>query len=249
VGTHESSEADRLLAQAELRSGNLDAAAAAIDRALELAPVSVEAHRLRARIRYEAGQFADALEGFQTVARLVRLSLEERLLVARCLYETGDPAAGRRLLETLAASDPPYVPAALELARREAKADPEAAERALAQAEAAAPRAPAVLHQRTLHDLRAGDAARALARLDGAAVALVHFQRATTLAEEAGASRAIHYYHLGLAHRAASQNRSAVAAFDRALALEPEFPEAQRAREERAQALAGGAPTSSPPRP
>lgn len=56
---------------------------------------------------------------------------------------------------------------------------------------------------------------------------------------------------LGLAHRAARQNRSAVEAFDRALALEPEFPEAARAREERAQALAlaGGARTFSPPRP
>ena len=154
VGAYESPEAHRLLALAELRSGNLEAAAAAIDRALELAPASVEAHRLRARIRYDAGQFGDALEEFQAVARLVRLSEEERLLVARCLYETGDLAAGRRVLQTLVSSEPPYLPANLELARREAKRDPEAATRALAQAEAAAPRAPAVLHQLTILDLR-----------------------------------------------------------------------------------------------
>ncbi len=409
VGTHESSEAQRLLALAELRSGNREAAVAAIDRSLELAPSNIEAHRLRARIRYESGQFQEALEEFQTLTRVTRLSREEQLLVARCFYSTGDPSAGRRVLEVLAAADPPHVPAALELARREAQRDPEAAEQALAQAEAAAPHAPAVLHQRTLHDLQAGDPARALARLDRAAasgplapllrldrarilarlgrldearteaqavfeeapglpgasqllvalygsqgrvgeatarlegaeakgelrpaarillgrlqvergettkaraifeevlrsntdlplvksdlayllalegaeleraivlardaqaalpddpevldtmgyvelrrgnpaVALVHLQRATTLAEEAGAPRAVHFYHLGLAHREARQNPSAVEAFDRALSLEPEFPEAARARED-ALALAGGAPTSSAPRP
>ena len=410
VGTHESSEAQRLLALAELRSGNLEAATAAIDRALELAPRSVDAHRLRARIRYQAGQFGEALEALRTVTRVSRLSVEENLILARCLYETGDPAAGRKVLETLAASDPPYAPAALELARREAKRNPEVAERALAQAEAAAPRAPAVMHELSIHDLQAGEAARALARLDAAAAsgplppllrldraqilarlgrpdearteaeavfeeapglpgasqllvalygsqgrvgeatarleeaeakgelrpaarillgrlqvergetakaraifeevlrsntdlplvksdlayllaldgadleraselardaqaalpdepevldtlgyvelrrgnpaaALLYLQRATTLTEESGAPRAVHYYHLGLAHRAAGHSPSAVEAFDRALALEPEFPEAARAREERAQAPAGGTRTPSLPRP
>lgn len=63
VGTHESSEADRLLALAELRSGSREAAAAAIDRALELAPASVEAHRLRARIPIRVGPIRGGARG------------------------------------------------------------------------------------------------------------------------------------------------------------------------------------------
>ena len=403
VGTHDLPEAQRLLALAELRSGKLEAATAAIDRALELAPGNIEALRVRARIRYQAGSFGDALKTLRSVARASRLSAEERLLLARCLYETGELAAGRQTLEVLVASDPPYAPAALELVRREAKRDPAAAERARMQAEAAVTQ-PGVLHQLTLIDVQAGQSARALARIDkvaagvpltprlrldrvqlllqlgrkdearaeaealfesspglpgaselllalydadgrlneftarleeanakgalrpasrallgrvyaargenakaraifeellsseadlplvksdlayllalaGAdleraqelaqdalgslsdepevldtmgyvalrrgnpAAALLYFEHATALSEEAGRARAVHYYHLGLARRAAGHDRAAVESFDRALALEPDFPEAAHAREERALALAGKAAT------
>jgi Tfp pilus assembly protein PilF len=400
VGTHDLPEAQRLLALAELRSGKLEAAAAAIDRALELAPGNPEALRLRARIRYRAGAYPEALKAWRSVARVTRLSPEERLLLARCLYETGEAAAGRKALEALLASDAADAPAALELARRERERDPEAAERALAQAEAAAPTQPGVLHQLTVLDAEAGRAPRALARLEQAATAgalapplrldrarlllqlgrkdearaeaeavfeaspglpgaselllalydaegrtgefatrlaeanakgelrpasrvllgrvytargenakaraifeellgsgadlplvksdlayllaldgvdleraqglaqdalgslsdepevldtmgyvelrrgnpaaaVLYFEHATALSEENGRVRAVHYYHLGLARRAAGRDAAAVEAFDRALALEPDFPEAAQAREERALALAG----------
>jgi Tfp pilus assembly protein PilF len=400
VGTHDLPEAQRLLALAELRSGKLEAATAAIDRALALAPGNPEALRLRARIRYRAGSYPEALKAWRRLARVSRLSAEERLLLARCLYETGEPAAGRKVLESLLAPDTPHAPAALELARREANRDPEAAERALVQAEAVATAQPGVLHELTLLDAEAGRAARALARLERAAAAgplapplrldraqlllqlgrkdearaeaeavfeaspgfpgaselllalydaegrldefsalleganakgelrpasrallgrvytargenakaraifeellssgadlplvksdlayllaldgvdleraqelaqdalgslsdepevldtmgyvelrrgnpaaaVLYFEHATALTEETGRARAVHYYHLGLARRAAGRDGAAVEAFDRALALEPDFPDATHAREERALALAG----------
>jgi Tfp pilus assembly protein PilF len=164
-----------------------------------------------------------------------------RVLLGRLQVERGETAKARAIFEEVLRSkaDLPIVKSDLAYLLAVEGADLERANELARDAQAALPDDPEVLDTMGYVELRRGNPA----------VALVHLQRATTLAEEAGAPRAVHFYHLGLAQRAARQNRSAAESFDRALALEPGFSEAARAREERAQALAGGAPTSSPPRP
>ena len=71
------------------------------------------------------------------------------------------------------------------------------------------------------------------------------FRAAIRAAETAGAPpRAIYHYHLGLALRLSLRNRSAAKAFEQVLALDPDFPEAERARRERAAALKGEPPSA-----
>ncbi len=401
VGSREHTEAQRLLALAELRLGRREAALAAIDRAVELErSFAVPVHSLRAEILRASDQCDETLHELGRIEQAARpLSRAERLLRAQCHYETARRAEGRRELEALLAGPAPFVPAALEFAQREARADPARSREVLEAAQAAAPNLPELVRALAGLDFAAGDAPAALARLDatiasrpapvlllararilarlgrldeaeaaarraldaapglpGAAELLValyssrgtqreaiaaleaarrrgsappanalvlaglyqrtgeiakaralyeeivasgadlplaknnlayllategveleraqalaaealgalpeepevldtlgylhlrlgheraaasYLQAAVAAAEKAGQPRAAILYHLGLAQRRLQQNRSAAESFARALALEPDFPEAERARAERAAALAG----------
>jgi tetratricopeptide (TPR) repeat protein len=70
---------------------------------------------------------------------------------------------------------------------------------------------------------------------------------AVQLAEQANQQQAVIHYHLGLALRALGQNAEAAEAFERALALDQNFPEAASARSEleAAKASASSMPSSS----
>jgi tetratricopeptide (TPR) repeat protein len=404
VDTYETAAGLRLLALAEYRSGELPAASESIERAVELAPGDPAVHALRARIRYDTGEFGSALDSLRAVRRVRRLRPDERLLLARSLYETEELTAARKVLDGLITEDPPYVPAVVELARRERESEAEGVRAALERAAELAPLHPGVLRELTNLDLRAGDPEAALARLDAAIAsegvptvlrlyrarlllqqgrseeaeaealrafdeapglpglsrflvnlygsqgrvdeaiarleqsrasgslapaavvllarlhsaggdtttaralfeevlasgadaprvksdvayllaadgvelkraselarqavgalpddpevvntlgfvylregtneaALLHLERAVALGEERGTPRALHYHHRGLAERRVRRNRSAVESFERALELDPQFSEAERAREELAAALAGKPPS------
>ena len=168
VATQEEFEALRLLALAEHRSGDGEAARAAMDRALRLQKQPpLAALRLDAQIDHAAGDFSGVLRDLQIVAgRGEDLGAEERVLGAVALYETGRPQVGRRILEEVLAEPGPPPEAALEFARLEARRDPERAHRVLLEAQARSPRAHGVLEALTRLEVTRGEAAAARARLD-----------------------------------------------------------------------------------
>ena len=172
VATQEEFEALRLLALAEHRSGDSQAARAAMDRALKLQKLPpLAALRLDAQIDHAAGDPSGVLRDLQIVAgRGESLGAEERVLGAVALYETGRPQVGRRLLEEVLAEPGPPPEAALEFARLEAGRDPEGAHRVLVSAQARSPRAQGVLEALTRLEVERGDAAVARARLDAIVV-------------------------------------------------------------------------------
>jgi len=171
VGRAESFENFRLLALAELRLGNLEAAAASVDRALELsARFSPDATRLKARIHHEAGDWNAALRGFRAlIQRNQQLSPDERLMRARGLYEAGHPHLGRRVLvRLLRREDEPPIMAAVELAKREGRRRPDLSILVLEGARKRDPTNFAVLDALTEIDVREGRHRRAIQRLNRA---------------------------------------------------------------------------------
>ena len=62
--------------------------------------------------------------------------------------------------------------------------------------------------------------------------ALQQARYAIQLAEEAGQPQAVFQYHLGLALRSLGRNDEAVAAFQQALSIDPNFPDAGEAKKE-----------------
>lgn len=167
VGTHESAPAQHLLAVARLRLRELPAAREAANRAIELDPGLAVARSLRARLSASAGDYKAAADDLRFIAlRTRRLEPHERVLLARCLYETGSPSEGRRILLGLVEAEPPFPPAVVEYARREAKADPDRIERLVASLEASGSEDPSVALLFATRDLDRGEAGSALERLD-----------------------------------------------------------------------------------
>jgi len=167
-GAEASAETERLRAMAELQQGNTGEALAAVERAISLAPgFSAPAVRLAARIHAEARDWARALDALDALGdRGLALSSEERLIRARALYARGDAEAGRKALEQLLASPVAPPAAAVEYAQREGGRRPDVARAYLAHAHRRAPGNFDVIEGLTRLDLRAGDATRALQRLD-----------------------------------------------------------------------------------
>ena len=207
----------------------------------EEAPGLPGASQLLVALYGSQGRVGEATARLEEAEAKGKLRPAARVLLGRLQAERGETAKARATFEAVLRSNPdlPLVKSDLAYLLALDGTDLERANELARDAQAALPDDPEVLDTLGYVELRRGNPA----------VALVHFQRAATLAEERGAPRAVHFYHLGLAHRAAGHNPSAVEAFDRALALEPDFPEAGRAHEERAQALAGGTRTPSLPRP
>ena len=75
--------------------------------------------------------------------------------------------------------------------------------------------------------------------------AIDQFSYAIELSEKAHAPQAAFHYHLGLALRAVGKQADAAAAFEKALALDASFPQAEQARHELEAAKASAASQSS----
>lgn len=170
VVARESFRAEELLALAEYRLGNLEAAKAAIDHAVELTPAfSPRVQALRARILVAQGSWNEAERTLVGLARRAgRLSRQERLMLARCYYQTGREDFGRQMLRQLLQAPKPYVPAVLEFAAHEQARHPDETRGFLEKAYQAAPSSPAILERLTEIDLSRGEARLALERLDDA---------------------------------------------------------------------------------
>jgi tetratricopeptide (TPR) repeat protein len=166
----ESFETQRMLAMAEFRSGNLEEASTAIDRALaiqtEFAP---ETRRLKARIHGEAGDWRAVLATLSWMARNgATITDLDHLLRARALYELGRRDDARQVLDLVVLQAAPLLPAVLEFSRREGS---EQATRARLYLSAAAERYPA--HTELVEawvdlELSASDPRQALAVLNDA---------------------------------------------------------------------------------
>jgi tetratricopeptide (TPR) repeat protein len=163
-------EGQRLLAMAELRRENLPAATLAIKRAIE-APggATTEALLLKARIHHAARDWALTIVTFQQLLRSgVQLGPTDRLLAARALYESGRPDVGRQLLEAALANPAAPSLVAVEFANREGAKDPAAARKWLTAALGKAPSDASVIEALCQLDLREGQGARAVERVDKA---------------------------------------------------------------------------------
>ena len=246
AGERADSESELLRAQLELARGDLAAAKAAAIRAAELAPgFSAPAERIRAEVHAAMNEWPEALAAIDRIAgRGLPLTADDSLIRVRALYARGDRAAAKQQLETLLAQPAPD--AAVEFARSEGSADPARARAHLERAHRAAPAHFAVLEALTHLDLRTGEPARAIARIErviaqqhtGARVLLLRAEVLAQLGQlaraEADALRAL---------EAAPQLPRAVDLAYSIFAAEQKLDDAQRAFEaaEAAGALHGGA--------
>ncbi len=161
-------EAQRLLAFAELRAGNLANAAAAIDRAIVLSPgFAKRAMQQKAEIHAAAGEWAQAIAVLRRlVSRGHQLTLGERYLRARALYEMGQGEPARAVLDKLLAEPHPPPGAAVLYAEREDERDPDAAMKHLEAAAQRAPRRFDLIEAIVELQVTRGDMKGALERLD-----------------------------------------------------------------------------------
>jgi tetratricopeptide (TPR) repeat protein len=167
-GERADAESEALRAQIALERGDLEAAKAAAQRAAELARgFSASAERLRAAVHAAAREWPEALAALERIrVRGLALTADDALVRARALYALGQrPDAKGELVALL---DRPEAPpdAAVLFAREEGTSDPARARAELERAHERAPAHYAVLEALTRDDLRDGDPARALARLE-----------------------------------------------------------------------------------
>jgi tetratricopeptide (TPR) repeat protein len=184
----ESFETQRLLALAEMRRGQLDAARVAIERAEDLAPAgNVALLRLRARIDTRAERWGRAAETYQALLDQGQpLRVWERVDLAEAYYRTGAPERGLATLSPLLVPAAPSPSASVLYARFEGERSPAEVRRALELAHERAPGHAGVLRELTRLDLEAGAAQAALDRLNqvvesGAATPRVLLLRAEVL--------------------------------------------------------------------
>lgn len=167
----ENPEALRMVAFAQLRLGNLLAAADAIGRAVTLTPeFDASLVRLQATIQHQQRDWSAALQSFQRLARAgAPLDAIDQLRWVQARYESGDAEGGRKQLEALLASDQATSEAVLEFAYRENARQPERVRTVLEEALAQAPGDPRLISYLAQLDVRAGHPDRALERLAAAA--------------------------------------------------------------------------------
>jgi tetratricopeptide (TPR) repeat protein len=169
VTTNESYEAQRLLAIAEHRLGNLRQATVAINRGLELLDGRhpPEALLQKALIHHDAEQWDQTLGAYELlITTKHELSDIDRVRRARALYETGRRPGGRAILTRLLTKPAPHPAAAAEYFRREKRRDPIGARENLTKALQHSPGNFEILHLLTAIDVRTDEKNRALARLD-----------------------------------------------------------------------------------
>jgi tetratricopeptide (TPR) repeat protein len=166
-GDHESAEAERLRAIANMNLGNYAAATSAVQRALSLAPRdALPSLRVKAAIHDKAGEWQESLRILNRLASRGALDPGEELMRIRALYGTKQTDAARAALEALLGGERAAPDAAVEYAKREGAAHPDRAHAYLAKAFAQAPGNYDVLEALTLGEIRAGQVQPALTRLD-----------------------------------------------------------------------------------
>lgn len=167
----ENPEALRMVAFAQLRLGNLLAAADMIGRAVALTPdFDASLVRLQATIQHQQRDWSAALQSFQRLARAgAPLDALEQLRWIQARYESGDAEGARQQLEALLASGQATPEAALEFAYRENERQPDRARTVLEEALERTPGDPRLISYLAQLDIRAGHPDRALERLTAAA--------------------------------------------------------------------------------
>jgi tetratricopeptide (TPR) repeat protein len=190
---------------------------------------------LLARIQVARGRAGQAIAELEQGLAAGALPVSGQVLLARLQLAAGRTERARSLYEqVLAAGDEsPVVQNDLAWLLADAGAELERAQQLASAASAAQPGNPDfvdtlgyVYLRRGLHE-----------------PALEQFRRALELAGRGGEERPVLHHHLGLALRGLGRPAEAAAAFERALALDAAFPEAEQARRELEAARgAAGAP-------
>jgi tetratricopeptide (TPR) repeat protein len=194
--TNESAEGQRLLALAEQQLGNLDAAVAAIDRAVALAGPLPAYYRTKARIHFDAKQWGQVILAYRVLAgRGQRFTPSDELRHIQALYGLGRTGDARQALAALLARPDPPVEAVVEYAKREGAANPAPARAALEAALVRTPGDPRALESLATLDVAEGHPEHAIARIDeeinaGRARPRTLFLRAQLLAAQGDLARA-----------------------------------------------------------
>jgi tetratricopeptide (TPR) repeat protein len=167
--TSEQPKVFRMLAEARLRSGDLEAATRAIDRGIELAgPGWIVGLNLRFQIQRASGDFQGALKTLGDLQQQgAPLTDDQYVMAAEALYETGQSQRGRQILEhVLAKPEAPDI-ARIAFARREGTSNPDRARKLLDEALKRAPNDRSLIQELAILDALKGDTRAAMARLDG----------------------------------------------------------------------------------
>jgi tetratricopeptide (TPR) repeat protein len=135
VEVFESADAYSMLAECELRLSNPGAAVAAVEQAVVLArkPLPPVLRRLKGRAHAAAGDWVAAWRSFRQLAASGQgnMQVDDAVWLVRSLYNTGRQAAGRRVIESVLAVEPPAAEAVLAFAYWEGENEPERARQLL----------------------------------------------------------------------------------------------------------------------
>lgn len=115
--TVESAPVQVALGAIELRQNQVDAAAAAFQRALSLNPKSAEAHAAMAVVHALRKEVPQAVQEFKQAADLSPPRSSKRIQYAQSLLQNGDTAGGRQVLDAMVKATPDYLPAWMMLAQ------------------------------------------------------------------------------------------------------------------------------------
>jgi tetratricopeptide (TPR) repeat protein len=212
-----------LRAELLLRSGALARAEVDALRALESTPHVLGTGELLFAIYAREGKLAQALRSFEAAESVGVLGPGARAVLGRLYLSQGRTQQAKQIFESELARDPAPASARMGLADLLA-GEGQDLERALALARDAVdamPGQPDALATLGFVEVSTG---RAQAGLE-------HLRSAIELAEaRRGDAPASFHYHLGLALAAQERKTEAAEAFERALAIDPEFPGAEAAR-------------------
>lgn len=164
----ENLRAQELLAEAQIRLGNVEGATQAVDRGFQISGAKPwpAGSALRLAIQRVARDWPGLLRSANELTKGGQiLNAEQQLAVIEALYETGRAGEARQRLDlVLAAPNPP--PAARLLFAQRETADPQRTRALLEEGLAANPEARMLLHQLVVMDVEAGQGEQARARLD-----------------------------------------------------------------------------------
>ncbi len=230
-----------LLARARILAGQkkFEAAESDVNRVVEAAPNAPGALDLLIQIYGAQDKLGKALASFEEADRAGALSGGSRVLMARLYLAEGDRVKARAAFEK-ALSERADLPSAKNDLAFLLAADGVELDRALSLAQEA--------QQAMAEDPNVADTLGFIYFKKGLfEPAAQQAKYAVQLAEQVNQQQPVIHYHLGLALRALGQNAEAAEAFERALALDQNFPEAASARSEleAAKASASSTPSSS----
>lgn len=213
-----------LRSQVLLRQGQLDRAEADALRAFEAIPELSEAVDMLFTIYAAQGKIGEARRSFEEADEIGVLHKGARVLLARLQMAEGATAEARALYEKVLAEDDSMTAAQFDLARLLAT-EGEDLDRALSlaeQAQRAEPEDPAI-----------ADTVGYVYLLKGRhEIALQQFRNSLELSSALDIAPPAVHYHLGLTLTALGRKSEAASAFEKALAIDPEFQGADDARQQ-----------------